>query len=732
MAAEKHVYVCEKPSLARALFSGLGGSESQIKEGNKKGFWNTGDHYVVTCFGHMLEQLQPHEHDPKYKTWDMNLLPMHTPHKLKVRADVKAKYNIIKDHLKDATTVYNVGDIDEEGQRLCDEIFEFENISVPKKRIQIADYNLAVVKKAILNAEDNSKHESKGDAALARSLSDYSFGLNLTRAFTLAGRKKGLSTVIPIGRVQTAIINLVNERCIAIENHKPKTFYDLTGNFNINNVDFVAKYKIKETDQVNADGKIDSKTFADSIEEKCLDEEATITDAVHKDIDKFCPAPHSLTSISSECAKKYKISGKETLAAIQNLYETHHLLTYPRSTSRNLGNGHFENKEEIFNAIKKNSSSLNGLVDGANSTVKHKAFNDEKVKVHHAIIPTSAVVDFSKLTDIEKKIYNLISLSYVALFYPPSVYSSSEVSLKVADLQFSVKSESRKVEGWETLYKKSKSEEDKVKSNLFDLKSGDKGLCNGLNIEPKQTTPPKYYVESTLGTDLTKAVVYVKDQSLKKEMLDKFKGEDEQGGIGTTATRAGILDALFERGFLRSGELKGYNEKVIVTSKLAKDILKIVPPSCKEVDLTAKWLSMGMDIINGKMTVDEYCNTVFTEIKKEVENIKQNGIDIKVDLDPCPVCKVGYLKLIKTEKSTFFGCTNHPDCKTIYSEYKGKAFTKTHLCPDCGKPLALRNGKKGYFFGCTGYEDGCKTVFDCKNGEPVKAAKKKKSFSKRK
>ncbi|MUK94765.1 DNA topoisomerase III [Aliivibrio fischeri] len=733
-----NLYLAEKPSLARALFLGLGGNENLIKSGQRQGFYQYGDHIVTYCFGHMLELLNPEEHDEKYKKWDLNLLPMRFEPKLKVKDDAKSQYSVIQQLLKKADVIYNVGDPDEEGQLLIDEIITYERITKPVKRIFISDMNLNSVKKSIANASDNQRWLKNGLAALARSICDQAWGFNLTRAYTVAGRQKGHDRMFNIGRVQTAAVNIVNERCLAIENHVKSYFFDIYGEFNINGLNFTASYEIKDSDPVDDNGKINHKAFAESIIEKCIDEPAIIEKAKHKDVNKNAPMPYSLSTLQGDCARKFGLSAKETLDTIQSLYEKHKVLTYPRSNAKYLSNEHHAASRRIISAISQTNPIFKQFADKTDLSLKHKCFNDDKFDNHHGIIPTETSCDFSKLSATEQNIYNLVARSFIALFYPPSVYAHSEITVKVADLQFHTETEKKLSNGWKELYTNDKGNPDideslEGETALSSLKLSMQGTCEDVQALSKETAPPKYFVGSTFIRELTRAALKVTDPELKKIFLKKFEDEDELGAIGTEATRADMIEKCFETGFLRKGKLKGYKEEVIVTSDMAKEFLALLPFECKAVDTTAQWIAWGEEIKKGNLTVTQYVDRIYEQINKQVAQVKKNGLNIKVNLTSCPTCFDGYLKKITTEKNTFFSCTRYPECNASFPEYKGNVYIEKHNCPKCGSALILRKTKDDYWFGCSGFkENGCKQSMGCVGGKPVKKAQKRRSFSTKK
>lgn len=740
-----NVYICEKPSLARALAKGLGSdlSESAMKRSQQsEGFISIGNHRVTHCFGHMLELLDPEEHDIKYKEWSLDLLPMRFTPKLKVKKEAKKQYSVISRLVKEATTLYNVGDPDEEGQLLVDEILTFEGVMTndgrtnkPVKRILIADLNAAAVKKSLNNIVDNSKHVRSGHVALSRSISDQLFGYNLSRAYTLAARKKGYDGTINIGRVQTAIVNMIYERCQQVKTHKESFYYRLVGQFTFGGVVFPAAYQTLDTDPVNEKGQLVDQSFTEALSQRIEGQTAVIASAIHKPVYKAAPMPYTLATLQSDCARKFGISAQQTLDTAQALYEKHTLITYPRSNCKYLGDDHFDERLDVLSAIGKTSGAFVPFIDGAKASKPHKCFNSAKVGAHHGIIPTTNTANFSALSDIEQKVYNLIARSYIGVLYPTAIYDKSDVTVKVAELQFSVSSEVLKSQGWKVLYQNDQDNPDieenaEITTPLSSLAQGQQGNCSSASVEKKKGQKPKYYVESSLLRDLTHVAKHITDPVLKSVMEKKFKALNLAAELGTEATRASILEKVFESGMAEKVEMTGYKERAYITTALAEKVLPILPDGCKKVDVTAKWVDMGNDIIEGTRSVTDYVDEVYQFLSTEINHVKANGLNVKFDTTPCPKCNEGHLRLIKSGSSPFFGCSNHPDCDAVFNEYKGKPFTQSHTCPVCQSPLVLRNTKGEYWFGCSGFNNGCKESFGCQNGKPVKRTAQRRGTKK--
>jgi DNA topoisomerase III len=733
-----NLYICEKPSLAKALFIGLGGNEILIRNQQKNGYFEIGDHSVTFCYGHMLELFDPEDHDIKYKNWNMDDLPFKFEPKYKVKIENKKQYTVIKNLIKKADCIINVGDADEEGQALIDEIIEFEGFKKQTKRILICDYNIDEVKKSISRISNNSNFVNNGLYSKARAISDQILGYNLTRAYTLAARKKGYDGVIPFGRVQTEIINLIDERCFSVNNHTETFYYNVNGSFEFNKIKFKARYVTKPTDKINEKKQLHDLEFSKQISEIIKNKSATIEKAKHNKKEKIAPMPYTMAALQSDCARKFGASAMDVLNAAQSLYETHKALTYPRTNCNYIPKNRFDDRFKTIETIIKSNGQFKKFSDIPKNSSVHKCFNDEKCDVHHGIIPTITPVDFSKLTELEAKIYNLVARSFMAIISPCSVYNTSDIDIKIADLQFSLKREALIFSGWEVLYSndsdnpllENDSDDEMGSGGVDELRVGMNGICVDSTIDKKQGQAPRFYVESTLLTNLIHIAKEIKDPELKTIMTDFFKDKGIPAELGTEATRAGLLEKIFQSGLVEKIKIKGYKEDAIVTTEIGRKMMAIIPTECKSVDMTAKWVKMGIDVKQGSMSVTEYVNNVYSDVSKYVRKIKSDGINLNLNLKKCPNCNDGLLKLIKTDSNSFFSCTNYPNCSTSFSEYKGLPFTDKFSCNSCGEPLILRKGKDEYYFGCSGYKKGCKSTMACVGGKPATKVFSKQSRSK--
>ncbi|HGS5703808.1 TPA: DNA topoisomerase, partial [Vibrio parahaemolyticus] len=584
------LYIAEKPSLAKAIFEGLGGNPQTQKA---EGYYQHKEHIVTYCVGHLMELYDPQDYDERYTKWALADLPIPTvyPPKLKAKPDTKSQLQTVLNLIKKADSIVHAGDPDDEGQLLVDEVLNYAQNTKPVKRLLVADLNLAPVQKALANMKPNDTFIPSGMSALARSIADQSFGYNLTRACTLKGREKGFQGVLNVGRVQSAVLGLVNARTLANQNHQASFYYDITATFDCDGHAIKAKHNPSDADQVDEKGRLISESNARFIQDKVKEKNGLITLAITKPEKKQSPQPLNLSTLQQLCAKALGFSAEKTLTVTQSLYETHKLLTYPRTDNRFLSDEHFYQSRDVLNAIGTTLPVLREVSEHADTTQKHKAFNTEKIEAHHAIIPTIKSSSESALSADERHVYELVARYFIGLFYPESVRDKTKVMFEVEGVQFSATQSVLVQQGWEVLHRSEKEENSAAQDfDLSELKSNSQASCLDTEVEKKKTNPPKYFTESTLLSAMTRAASFIDDPELRAKLEAKDKDSSDRGSIGTEATRASILAKLAANTNLVSiTEEKGYKEKVWKTTKQGQEFCQALPDEVIKPDISAMW-----------------------------------------------------------------------------------------------------------------------------------------------
>ncbi|MEZ8611249.1 DNA topoisomerase III [Vibrio sp. 10N.222.51.C8] len=576
--------IAEKPSLGRAIAAAL--PNPQKKD---QGFIKCGNGDVVTwCIGHLLEQVEPDAYDDRYKKWNLADLPI-VPEQwqLRPRKTSSKQLTVIRKLLKDATQIVHAGDPDREGQLLVDEVIDYCKVSKAKKesmdRLLISDLNLPAVKRALSQMRSNRDFIPLSISALARSRADWLYGMNMTRAYTLLGQKAGYQGVLSVGRVQTPVLGLVVRRDEEIENFIPKDYFTLHALIPYQNhgqsFDIRARWKPSEACKPwqDEEGRVLNRKLVENVANRIANQPATVTESEQKQSKQAAPLPYSLSALQIDASKRFGMSAQQVLDTCQSLYEKHKLITYPRSDSRYLPKDHYSQRESVVDAIANNAKELQSGAQGADLSLKSKAWNDSKVDAHHAIIPTPKKSSVNGLSANEMKIYQQIARQYLMQFYPPAVFADAKLVFDIAGGVFIAKGRQLINPGWKVLMGKTDTEEKGDGTDTVPpLDKGTVLTCREGVIGDKKTEPPKHFTEATLLQAMTGIARFVANKDLKAILK-------ETDGLGTEATRAGILDTLFKRQLLtRQG-------KSIHSSPAGRGLIHALPEDSTFPDMTAHW-----------------------------------------------------------------------------------------------------------------------------------------------
>ncbi|WP_249961967.1 DNA topoisomerase III [Histophilus somni] len=574
------LFIAEKPSLARAIADVLPKPHQR-----GQGFVKCGEQdYVTWCVGHLLEQAAPDVYNPMFKQWRLEHLPI-IPQKwlLLPRQEVKSQLDIVLKLIHQADIIINAGDPDREGQLLVDEVFSYAKLPATKlaeiQRCLINDLNPSAVEKAIKKLQPNKNFIPLATSALARSRADWLYGINMTRAYTIRGRQSGYNGVLSVGRVQTPVLGLIVRRDLEIEHFQPKDFFEVQA--------FIAtKEKTPSTftalwqpskaceDYQDEEGRVLSKALAENVVKRITAQPATVTEYIDKREKETAPLPYSLSALQIDAAKRYAMSAQEVLDVCQKLYETHKLITYPRSDCRYLPEEHFAERYTILNAISTQSVLYQEIPNIVNPALKNRCWNNKKVEAHHAIIPTAKNKTVS-LSQNEQQIYDLIARQYLMQFCQEAEYRKSKITLDIAGGTFIAQARNLQIAGWKQLW--GKEDEDEQQEPLLPIvKKGDELFCEKGDVISKKTQPPKPFTDATLLSAMTGIARFVQNKELKKILR-------ETDGLGTEATRAGIIELLFKRGFIYK---KGRN---IHSTETGRTLIQALPEIATQPDMTAHW-----------------------------------------------------------------------------------------------------------------------------------------------
>ena len=666
------LFIAEKPSLAAAIASGLPGTPTKSRTHIK-----VGDNDVVTwCVGHILEQFMPEDYDPALKQWRAESLPIAPVQwKLKIKDGMQDQVKAIEDLLKKADIVVNAGDPDREGQLLVDEVLLYLGNRKPVQRVLVSDYNEVPLKKALASIQSNDAAQFRGwyESALARSRFDWLFGLNLTRAYTLAARRIGYAGVLSVGRVQTPTLGLVVARDLAIENFKPIPFYTLTATVQHSNGAFAANWRAKPGQAgLDDEGRLIDAATAQTLAARLTGKPARIEKYEKKPANENAPLPFSLSSLQMAANDRYSLTAQQVLDICQSLYETHKLTTYPRTDCNYLSEAQHADAADIISVVTANLPELAAVAKKADTSRKSPAFNDGKVTAHHAIVPTSRRMDASALADNERKVYDMIVRTYLAQFFPPSQFLKTDIEIDIDGEKFTAKGKTPVSAGWREIYAQPEPEDESSDSGenekqaLPAMNQGDAAQCKQCVANNRKTTPPQRFTEKLLLAAMVDIHKYVDDPAAKARLK-------EGQGIGTEATRAGIIEELKKRGFI--GPLKA-GSKQIASTPAGRGLIAALPEHAKNPALTGI-CEQALDMVAaGRLSGDDFIARNMQLITKLVTDASTATLNVPVaPTFSCPKCKTGQLRKRNGKNGAFWSCSNwnaEPKCDATYDDFRGK------------------------------------------------------------
>lgn len=666
----KTVVLAEKPSVGRDIARVLQCS----KKGN--GFME-GSKYIVTwALGHLVTLADPEVYDDKYKTWKLDDLPM-LPKDLKLVVIKKTgkQFSTVKQQLtrKDVGEVVIATDAGREGELVARWILEKARVKKPVKRLWISSVTDKAIREGFKSLKPGKQYENLYASAVARSEADWYVGLNATRALTTK-----FNAQLSSGRVQTPTLAIIAAREQEIKTFKPQKYYGLEAKTQ-------KGFTLNWSDTKN-NRRIFNKERADKLLEKVKGKPAKITDIQKSYKKKHAPQLYDLTELQRDANRIFNFSGKETLSIMQRLYEQHKVLTYPRTDSRVISTDIVPTLKDRVNAcgVDQYSRFAKKLLRKEWKLPKSVVDNN-KVSDHHAIIPTEQRVMLADLSDKERKIYDLVVKRFLAVLADPFEYEQTTITAEMDGEQFSAKGKVVKKRGWKELYD-NRQEDDEEDQQLPVLNKGDTLTQLRVSLKEGETKPPERFTEGALLQAMENPARYMKaeDKHLTKTM-------SQTGGLGTVATRADIIEKLFNTMYM---EMKG--KHIFITSK-GRQLLDLVPEDLRSPALTAEWEQRLAKIADGQLDKNKFISEIKAYTKQIVQEIKESEDKFKHDNmtgTKCPDC--GKLMLeIKNKHGRMLVCQDR-SC----GHKKNIAKNTNARCPNCHKRMELRGEGEGKMFMC--------------------------------
>ena len=667
----KTLVLAEKPSVGKEL-------ARVLKCNQNKGSYIEGNKYIVTwAMGHLVGLMDPEGYDEKYKKWSMETLPMLPKNmKLTVLKKTGKQYNEVKKQLlrNDVSDIIVATDAGREGELVAYWILEKAKVNKPVKRLWISSQTEKAILEGFKNLKPGKEFENLRKAAVCRAEADWLVGLNVTRALTCK-----YNAQLSAGRVQSPTLAMIVNREEEIKNFKPVDYF---------NIKALGKGITLSWINDKGNGTIYEEDLAKSIVSKCKGQEGEVVEINKSNKKKYSQALYDLTELQRDANKIWGYSAKQTLNIMQRLYENHKVLTYPRTDSRYITSDIVSTIPERLKAVSFGEYRAVSEMLLKSGVKANKNFVDNnKVSDHHAIIPTEQKGNLVNLSVEEKHIYDLVVKRFLSVMMKPYEYEQTSIKVNVNGEIFIAKGNIPKQKGWKMLYEKLDLDEEEKTQDLPALNKGDKIKLLDVSYIKKQTEPPARFNEATLLSAMENPQKYV---NVGK---DAAKTLGETGGLGTVATRADIIEKLFNSFVI---EKKG--KDIYPTSK-GKQLIELVPKDLKSPLLTAKWEKQLDDIAKGKINDSKFVKDMREYATNLVEDVKGGTEKFHHDNQTgsrCPNCGK-YLLEVNGKNGRMLVCQ---DRECGYRE--NLARLTNARCPECHKKLELRGQGEGKIYVCVG------------------------------
>uniref|UniRef100_UPI004027D033 DNA topoisomerase 3 n=1 Tax=Prevotella sp. TaxID=59823 RepID=UPI004027D033 len=680
------VCIAEKPSVAKDIARILGATSAH------NGYMEGNGYQVTWTFGHLCTLKEPNDYTDLWKHWSLSALPMIPPRfgiKLIDDDGIKRQFAVIEKLMQSADSIVNCGDAGQEGELIQRWVMQKAGAKCPVKRLWISSMTDEAIREGFSQLKDQSEYQPLYIAGLSRAIGDWLLGMNATRLYTL---KYGQNRqVLSIGRVQTPTLALIVNRQKEIDSFEPEPYWVLATVY-------------RDTTFTATKGKFTTKEEGEAAFSTIADKPFTVTAVQKKNGTEAPPRLFDLTSLQVECNRKFSYSAETTLKIIQGLYERK-LTTYPRVDTQYLSDDIYPKCPSILSGISKQYGPLMQPLMGKKLTKSKRVFDTSKVTDHHAIIPTG--VPATSLTDLERNVYDLIARRFIAVFYPDCKFSTTTVLGNVEDIEFKVSGKEILSPGWRAVYAQptnqaatptpnatsddddhNKGDEERTLPTFVKGESGP----HTPTLSEKWTTPPKYYTEATLLRAMETAGKFVEDETLRAAL--------KENGIGRPSSRAGIIETLFKRHYIRR------ERKNLVATATGIELIDIIHEELlKSCELTGIWEKRLRDIEHKKDDAADFINGLKQQVTEIVNDVLRDNTNRRVTI----LTDEDLKKKKKTtkKKTTTAKADNKkadapqptpPDSTSADDSIIGTT------CPICGNGTIIK-GKTAY--GCSNWRNGC-------------------------
>lgn len=688
------VCIAEKPSVAKDIARILGATTSH------NGYMEGNGFQVTWTFGHLCTLKEPNDYTENWKHWSLSALPMIPPRfgiKLIDDDGIKRQFSVIERLMQAADCIVNCGDAGQEGELIQRWVMQKAQAKCPVKRLWISSMTDEAIREGFNSLKDQSEYQPLYVAGLSRAIGDWLLGMNATRLYTL---KYGQNRqVLSIGRVQTPTLALIVNRQKEIDSFEPEPYWVLSTIY-------------RDTLFTATKGKFTTKEEGEQAFATIADKPFEVTNVSKKNGNEAPPRLFDLTSLQVECNRKFSYSAEMTLNLIQSLYERK-LTTYPRVDTQFLSDDIYPKCAGILTGMRGYEQYIQPLA-GKKLPKSKRVFDTSKVTDHHAIIPTG--VPASALSDMEGNVYDLIARRFIAVFYPDCKFSTTTVLGKVEDVEFKVSGKEILEPGWRTIYAQqqtstpqpnnqqpSSSEDDDKRDEERTLPTFVKGESgpHTPTLTEKWTTPPKYYTEATLLRAMETAGKFVDDETLRAAL--------KENGIGRPSSRAGIIETLFKRHYIRR------ERKNLIATATGIELIDIIHEELlKSCELTGIWEKKLRDIEHKKYEATDFINELKQQVTEIVYDVLRDNSNRRVTITTDEDLKKAKKKKTAAPKKTAAksaatsstastkNAAASPQPATSEPSADDSIIGTT--CPVCGKGTIIK-GKTAY--GCSNWKNGC-------------------------
>jgi DNA topoisomerase-3 len=641
------LYLCEKPSQGKDIAAVVGATQ------RGDGCYTGPGVSVTWGIGHLLETAPPEAYGEHFKSWNLDTLPILPPTwQVVVKPKTSSQFKVVKKLLKEAKQLVIATDADREGEMIARELVEYCGYRGPIERLWLSALNEASIRQALANLKSDAETRPLYHSALARSRADWLIGMNFTRLFTLLARRVGYGGVLSVGRVQTPTLWLVVQRDRAIASFVPVPYWKVEVQLRANGKTFNADW-LPDKGIADEAGHCLDQRQATSAQQRLAAGQTAIAVMVETKREREAPPlPFALSTLQEACSSKLGLGVQETLNIAQALYETHKVTTYPRTDTGYLPESMLPEVPAVLEALLRGDPGLDATLQTLDRSLRSRAWDDKKVSAHHGIIPTIVPPNFSSMSAKERAVYELIRTHYLAQFLAHHEYDRTYAEFDCQGLKLEAVGKSIVVPGWRTLISTPDEDDDgKPRSQVLPpLQNASRCEAQSSDLKALETQPLKPYTEGDLIKAMKQVAKYVTDPRLAQKLK-------ETTGIGTEATRAGIIEGLIERGHMVK---KG---KALRASDSGVSLIDAVPSALADPGTTAIWEQALSMIEAGTLTVDGFIEKQSSWITKLIEQYKGITLSIKVpDGPPCPLCQAKTMQ--RTSKNgAFWACTTYPACK---------------------------------------------------------------------